>query len=551
MSAGGRVLALFYRGKKGSLDDLRIAVVVQRMAVAIGLALVFVIRRTTFGMIVRAGVDDRPMVSGLGVNIERVNGAAFFLGSLLAGVGGVLGGSFLVIAPGEDVDFLLKALVVVIVGGMGSLGGAAIGALALGLIEAWAPQYLPGGTTNYSILVTFLLLVFVLAVRPLGLFGRPIARSAAEAARLGPGESLARRTGQAPARWINWSAAGAIVLFLVLAPPLNIVSGFNLSTIGVRSLWLGIAAASVTFLAGYGGMVSLAQVAIYGIAGFTYADLVVKLGWSHWPAIATGIAVAVGMGLLVGLVASRSEGIYFLMLTLAVGVIGFYFYLQVEELSGQTGLHLERAPDLVGRDPVTDPTRLYYAALIVSAAIYLFLRYLGRTPFGLTLQGIRDDPVRMSSLGYNVALHRAAAFAVGALVASLAGMFSVFFNLQISPSSIDIGQIIVVLAIAVVGGINRLEGAWVGAVVYSVIFTYTVDWAGNVPHLLEKTLEPERSPTWLGLVIEAVVLASPGGLMGVWDNVVAYACRRLGLARTSSPRARRPVEPSPAGEQEA
>jgi branched-chain amino acid transport system permease protein len=523
------------------------------VALAIGLALTFVIRKTAFGMVVRAGVDDRAMVAALGVNVQQVNAASFLLGSILAGVGGALGGSFLVIAPGEDVDFLLKALIVVIVGGMGSLGGAAVGALALGLVEAWAPQYLPGGTTNYSILVTFLLLVFVLAVRPLGLFGRPLGHSAAEAARLGGyAGGLAKRIGNVAARRINWTVGAAVILFLVLVPPLGIVSDFNLSTLGVRSLWLGIAAVSVTFLAGYGGMVSLAQVAVYGIAGFTYADLVVKLGWSHWPAIGVGIATAVAIGFLVGLVGSRSEGIYFLMLTLAVGVIVFYFYLQVEELSGQTGVHLEAAPTLVGRDPVTDPTRLYYAALIVSAAVYLLLRYLARTPFGLTLQGIRDDPVRMGSLGYNVPLHRAVAFAVGALVASLAGIFSVFFNLQISPSSIDIGQLIVVLAIAVVGGINHLEGAWIGALVYSVIFTYTVDWAGHMPEALQKVLGPERSPTWLGLVFLAVVLASPGGLMGLWDNLVASICHRLGIGRQAQARSERhALKSRPAHEPEA
>ena len=141
-------------------------------AVAVALALLFVLKRTRFGLIVRAGVDDAAMVAAFGVNVDAANTAAFFLGSLLAGLGGALAGAFLVIAPGEDADFLLKALVVVIVGGMGSLGGAALGALALGMIETWAPQYLPGGWSNYSILLTFLLLVFVLAVRPFGLFGR-------------------------------------------------------------------------------------------------------------------------------------------------------------------------------------------------------------------------------------------------------------------------------------------------------------------------------------------------------------------------------------------
>ncbi|HZT45288.1 MAG TPA: branched-chain amino acid ABC transporter permease [Gaiellaceae bacterium] len=147
--------------------------VVLGIAVGVALALVLLIRGTRFGMMVRAGVDDPGMASASGVNVQAVNAAAFFLGSTLAGLGGSLAGAFLVIAPGEDADFLLKALVVVIIGGMGSLGGAAIGALSLGLLETWAPQYLPGSQSNYSILLTFILLVFVLAVRPFGLFGRP------------------------------------------------------------------------------------------------------------------------------------------------------------------------------------------------------------------------------------------------------------------------------------------------------------------------------------------------------------------------------------------
>ncbi len=340
----------------------------------------------------------------------------------------------------------------------------------------------------------------------------------------------------APAKWINRLVATAILVFLVVAPPLHVVSNFNLSQVGVRSLWLGIAAASVVFLASYGGMVSLGQTAIYGVAGLTYADLVVKLGLSQWPAIFAGIATAVVIGLAVGFVSSRSTGIYFLMLTLAVGVIAFYFYLQVSQLSGQTGLHLDRAPGLVGGDTISHPTRLYYAALIVSAAVYAFIRYLARTPFGIALQGIRDDSLRMRSLGYNVALHRALAFGVGALIASLAGILSVFFNLQISPSSIDINQIIIVLAIAVVGGLTRLEGAWIGATVYSVLFEYTQPWASHLPSFLQKPLGSERYPTWLGLVFLVTVLVSPGGLMGLWHARVEALGRRLGGAGSARER---------------
>src|SRR5216684_1573996 len=128
------------------------------------------------GMIIRAGVDDRSMVSALGVNIQLVFAGAFFVGALLAGLAGVLGGTMIAVQPGNDSAFLLDSLIVVIIGGMGSLLGAAIGSVALGLVSAYADVYLKFGTTdltNYAILLTFILVVAVLAVRPLGLFGRP------------------------------------------------------------------------------------------------------------------------------------------------------------------------------------------------------------------------------------------------------------------------------------------------------------------------------------------------------------------------------------------
>lgn len=151
-------------------------VVVLSAAILIGVGLYLIIKRTRFGKIVRAGVDDRDMVSALGINVNRVFIGMFFLGALLAGIGGVLGGTMISLAPGQDTAFLLNSLIVVIIGGMGSLGGAAIGALALGLVDAYADVYLVFGDvdlTNYSIIVTFALLVGVLAFRPLGLYGRP------------------------------------------------------------------------------------------------------------------------------------------------------------------------------------------------------------------------------------------------------------------------------------------------------------------------------------------------------------------------------------------
>ncbi len=151
-------------------------VVVMGSALVIGALLWLMIRLTRFGMIVRAGVDDRSMVSALGINVQLVFAGAFLIGSVLAGFGGVLGGTMIAVQPGADANALLTSLIVVIIGGMGSLGGAAIGALALGLVSAYADVYFKFGSldlTNYAILVTFILVVVMLSARPLGLFGRP------------------------------------------------------------------------------------------------------------------------------------------------------------------------------------------------------------------------------------------------------------------------------------------------------------------------------------------------------------------------------------------
>src|SRR5207253_9359678 len=137
---------------------------------------------------------------------------------------------------------------------------------------------------------------------------------------------------------------------------------------------------------------------------------------------------------------------------------------RISGFSGIGGIN-RYTPGWIG-DIQAHPNRLYYIALGVAVAAYVVIRYIVRTPFGLTLQGVRDDPVRMSSLGYNVALHRTLAFGFGAFVASIAGVLFVWWNGHIDPASIDLSQTIDVLAIAVIGGLYRLEGAWLGALVF-------------------------------------------------------------------------------------
>jgi branched-chain amino acid transport system permease protein len=138
------------------------------MAIVIGLALWWFLARTRVGMMIRAGVDDRAMLSASGVNVQMVFAITFAIGAGLAGFAGVVGGTALSIAPGEDTRYLLASLVVVIVGGMGSVSGAALGAVLVGLAEQFGLAYAP----TYGVVFTFVIMALVLAFRPHGILGR-------------------------------------------------------------------------------------------------------------------------------------------------------------------------------------------------------------------------------------------------------------------------------------------------------------------------------------------------------------------------------------------
>ena len=316
---------------------------------------------------------------------------------------------------------------------------------------------------------------------------------------------------------LPWPVLAAVVVLAAIAPLL--VSDFFLNVILTKSLWLGVAAASLIFLAAYGGMVSLAQVGLYGVAGMTFANLVLADGgssaaWSPWLAVPAAIVVAGIVGLGFGWIAARSEGIYFLMITLAFSVLVFYFFSQVTQLSGFGGINNVDIPGLLG-NPEQDPAPRYYVTLIVAVLVFVGLSALSRTAFGLGLQGVRDAPARMRALGFDVTRHRTLAFALAALIAAVAGILSVWYNRRITPGSINLAQTIDILIIAVIGGLYRLEGAWIGALAYALIDNYSREWVPEVGNVLG----PARFNTLIGVIFLVIVLLSPGGLIGIYESL--------------------------------
>ena len=170
----GPMETFFATGVKRSTGELiylkypLVRIVIFVASVVVGLAMWVALNRTRVGMLIRAGVDDRDMLSATGARIQIVFAGVFAFGAGLAGIAGVVGGTFQSIAPGEDIRFLLASLVVVIVGGMGSIPGAALGALLIGIAEQFGSVYFP----TYSVVLTFLIMALVLAFRPQGLLGR-------------------------------------------------------------------------------------------------------------------------------------------------------------------------------------------------------------------------------------------------------------------------------------------------------------------------------------------------------------------------------------------
>jgi len=327
-----------------------------------------------------------------------------------------------------------------------------------------------------------------------------------------PAPTSTRPHALARAWTLGTRATLALVLVVVALVPV-LFSTFFTSQVGLTSLWLGIAAVSLTFLSGHGGMVSLAQTALFGIAGLTVAKLSAEAGWDPWAAALAGILAATAVGLLFGAVASGSQGIYFLVITLAFAQVTYFYFAAVPTFGAHEGINGIRPPDLIG-DPVQHPARMYYFLLAVSLLVFLGLRYVSRTAFGLALQGVRDDPVRMAALGYSVRLHRTLGFTLAAPVAGAAGVLSAWSNTRMSAGSISLGVAILVLTAAVIGGLNRLEGAWVGALLYTLCDTYLRGWT-------------DRFTTWLGVVFLVIVLVSPGGVVGMLGSVGAWIRRRL------------------------
>jgi branched-chain amino acid transport system permease protein len=303
-----------------------------------------------------------------------------------------------------------------------------------------------------------------------------------------------------------------IFAFVLVFP--FVATPFFTYQVAAQSLVLGLIALSLTFLAGYGGMVSLAQMTVAGIAGYALAVLghsssaEISLAWPWWVAAPFALIVAVVCATFIGWLSVRTEGIYTIMITLAIGVAFYYLVLQNYSIfNGFQGLRELKPPTVLGLN-WREPTPFYFLCLFWSLAAYCLVRYVIRAPFGIAMQGIRDNPRRMAALGYNVVAHRVAAYALSGLIAAVGGILLAWYNALMTPGSVGTGWLINILVIAVLGGMKHPIGAFLGAIVFVLLQTFAID-----------VINRERFNLVIGVVFLAIVLFSPDGLLGLWAKL--------------------------------
>lgn len=304
-------------------------------------------------------------------------------------------------------------------------------------------------------------------------------------------------------------------LLLVIYPLL--VGEFFTAAIGAVALIKGIIALSLMFLAGYGGMVSLMQMSIAGLAGYIVAMLGhsnIGLDWPGYVAVPLALAGATLFGTLAGAISIRTTGIHTIMITLAIAVGLFYFAQQNYDIFNGFDGYAEIWPGTLFGLNWRDPVPFYYLCLAVAVICFAAVTYVARAPFGLALQAIRDNERRMRAIGFNVALHRIAAYAFASLIAALGGILLVWFNGRISPGNIAIDRAIEVLIIAVLGGMNRPVGVFIGALAFTLLQNFAID-----------LIDRERFNTVIGLAFLLIVLFSPDGLLGLWGRLTSALSR--------------------------
>jgi len=458
------------------------------------IALTLLVRRTRFGLLVRAAAENRTIAAALGIDEASLYTAVFALGSFLAALAGALTLPREPANLGMDLAVIADAFVVTVLGGLGSIPGAFVAAVIIGVTKALC---IAAGTVHIgsfalampqlTLVIEFVVMALVLLVRPAGLLGAaaalpPTSASAAERA-------LVRRPGTGSATIAAVLVVGALLLplggdayALVLATDVLIAALFT---------------ASLQLIAGTGGIVSFGHAAYFGLGAYATA-LAATHGYPFVASLALALLVAAVAALAFGALCVRLSGIYLAMLTLAFAQILWSVALQWDDVTGgSNGITGVWPPDWLA-----DRTHYYLLVLGVTALGLLALALVAFTPFGYALRASRDSALRAAACGVHVRARRIQALAIAGAFAGLAGGLFAFSKGGTTPDTLSIPRSVDALVMMLLGGQGALFGPLLGAAAFV--------WLQDA---LARVTEYWRAAVGVGIVL--IVTLFPDGIGGL------------------------------------
>jgi branched-chain amino acid transport system permease protein len=450
-------------------------------------ALWLIFQRTRWGVLVRAATQDRDMVAALGVNQKWLFTSVFALGVFLAAFGGALQIPRDAVHHAMDLRIIVDVFVVVVIGGLGSIVGAFVAAVLVSELNAFGILIFP----KISIILVFLVMAAVLIVRPWGLFGRPEA-----AARRTPGITVN------PWRPLTSHGRMAAVAWLILIAALPLIGGNYALTVGSEIAIFVIFAASLHFLMSVGGLASFGHAAYFGLGAYGVAFLAKMAGLPMLLSLLLGPFLGLAGAAVFGFFAVQLSGVYFAMLTLAFAQIVWSIAFQWVEVTGGDNGILGVWPERWA----ASPSHFYWLSIGIAALAVAALRLVVFSPFGFALRATRDSPLRSEAVGIDGKRIQWTAFVIAGGVAGVAGALFAYLKGSVFPDSLGISLSVDALVMVLLGGVETVSGAVVGAVIYKALNIWLVS-------------QTDLSKLVLGAVIILIVVAFPKGVVGILETI--------------------------------
>ena len=422
------------------------------MALLTCLATWYLIERTKLGSYLRAATENPDLLRAFGINVPRMLMLTYAFGVGLAGLAGVMAAPIYQVGPQMGQSIVITTFAVVVIGGMGSIFGAIVSGLMMGVIEGLTKVFYPQASST----IIFVIMAIVLVLRPAGLFGRDTqAHSIADVS-----------SGRADSILENGRLWFVLMLGIGLALPF-----LMFPILAMKILIMAIFAMGYNIIFGYGGLLAFGHAAFFGTASYIAAQMAAVWGVPPELCLLAGVAGSSVLGLLFGWLAIRRQGLYFAMITLALAQIVYFYAVQASWTHGEDGIQSVPRGVFLGMIDLSRPLGMYFTTLAFFLAAFVFVYRVVHSPFGQTLKSIRESEQRSVSLGYSVNDFKLIAFVLSAALAGLAGGLNAIVFQIASLSDVYFMNSANALLMTLIGGVGTLLGPIVGAAVLVTLET--------------------------------------------------------------------------------